>query len=509
MTRAASFRQWSRQASARERAVTAAVAVAVVLLVAAALVPAPPHRTDNPLAADTGDSAGATADSAPATAGTTPTDALAEGQSGTPTTRPAASSAVGHDRRTTALTATDTGVTANTIKVGFAFADLDLVQEYGAKPHLREDVSEAIDSFVDYANKRGGVLGRRIEAVKKQVVFAPPRDQRPACIEFTEEDRVFAVIDTFVYWLESDIACITTEHHTLLVNGVPTSAAGLAASAPYQVSVHKDDNRKMKDLVSAAKSTGFFDRANGFRRLGILFDACEPSIIDGPTNGLKAYVRSAGITTWSEYEMTCSDLGSLQTDAARAIQRFALDDVSHVLLAVHPGHMKAFLPAADEAGFHPEYFVGDYLNIIVGGFVQDYPESFHGAVGVTSTHIGEGTIGKPLPPLAQRCSEILVDHGVAPITSGPPDDINNDIEVLELCENFMLFLDAATRAGPHLTRASWLDGLSQVGEFHGATVDVARFGRGKRDGGDTMKLVEWHFGCTCWKQVTGFAPAAG
>lgn len=94
-----------------------------------------------------------------------------------------------------------------------------------------------------------------------------------------------------------------------------------------------------------------------------------------------------------------------------------------------------------------------------------------------------------------------------PTTASP---VRAYVEVLQLCENFLLFLQVATAAGPNLTRATWVDALARVGEFRGASTDLARFDRpGKRNGGDSMKLAKWHRDCRCWKQLTEFGPAAG
>ncbi|HUR78178.1 MAG TPA: hypothetical protein VMZ22_09550, partial [Acidimicrobiales bacterium] len=295
------------------------------------------------------------------------------------------------------------------------------------------------------------------------------------------------------------------------LNGVPGSDENFRLGAPHHVSLHKDDNRSMKDLVAAAMANGFFDPAKGFKKLGILDVDCI-DMVHSPENGLFAYLRSAGIQEWVEFAMSC-DVRMARSSARDAVNKFADEGVSHVLLAVGPPHLKEYTIAAGTQGFRPKHFTSDYAKVILGGLADQYDMSFDGALGVTQTHVGEGPVGKPLSPLAQKCSKILTDRGVAPISSKDAEDINDDLEVLELCENFLLFLDVATRAGRNLTRETWLDALAQTGEFRGATVDLARFSPGKRMGGDTTKIVQWRANCTlgsgCWRDVTGFSPAAG
>lgn len=522
MTSVVQLRHWLKEASLTERATTAAVVAVVVALVAVALVPAPRVRRDaigRPVAADdTGSGPGTVslstgAASAAVGTGAAGTTGRGRGDGRSTVTEPRGngsgaplSGAVSTGR----LTASDRGVSADAIRVGFAVADLALANQYGVNPRFRTDVAEAIDAYVDYANDRGGVLGRRVEPVTVSPRLADAADERQKCLELTETKAVFAVIDSFAFSFETSTACITAEHKTLLVNGNPGSSQNVRLGFPYQVSLYKDDNRKMKDLVAAARGAGFFDPAKGFKKLGILEDACSPTIYDSPTDGLKAHLRAAGVTDWSEFRVDC-DPSAVQRGAAEAVLQFKQDGVTHVLLAAHPPLAEGYLKAAGAARYYPGYFTGDYLNLIVGGRVRDYePNGFDGALGVTQTHAGEGVIGKPLPPLARTCSEILVDHGLPPVRSDPPEDISDDIEVLELCESFLVFLQVATAAGPKLTRSSWVDALAGVGVFRGASTDLARFDRGgKMTGGDTTKLVQWNRSCTCWKELTDFGPAAG
>lgn len=518
MTTFAQLLRWMEGASRRERRTTAAAVVLLVALVTFALVP---EQRVGPNGLEAGGLPVAEYDAAPATTvvgdggGVVPvvpgpgpgsvttatTPALAGGGGPTPTVD-----------GTSPRNGTDEGVTAESIKVGFGIVKWLAVNDLGLVTDMRTDVSEAVDALVAHVNERGGVLGRRIEPVKVSPDITSLDEQRQKCLELTETEEVFAVVDSFAFWFEPSSACITAEHQTILLNGSPGSADNVRLGFPYAVSLYKDDNRKMKDLVAAAEAAGFFDPGRGFEKLGIFTDACAPSMLDAPADGLHAHLRAAGVDDWSEFRLGCDEGGDSRDGQDVAVQ-FKEDGVTHVLVAAHPPAFKSYLDAAASNLFYPEYFVGDYFNVIVGGLVEDYePIGFDGALGVTQTYAGEGAVGRPLPPLAQTCSNILVDAGLPPISSAPPDDIGNELEILELCENFFLFLEVAALAGPELTREAWIEALPRVGEFEGASVHLSRFDRpGKTTGGESVKLVQWEgrAGCRCWKQLTEFGPAAG
>lgn len=533
MTSMVQLRLWLKEASVTERASTLGLAFLIAALVAWALVPASrkPAADDAAVAlaatgdgyvsggtsgtgvapedpnglAPGGDGTAVDASAAAPARSTTARGATASGRSGGASAGVAESSGSSQP-----LTATDRGVTADTIKVGFTIINLGGTQELGYATGIRTDASQAIDAYVDYANKRGGVLGRKIQAVKVSPDLINASDQRQKCLELTETNAVFAVMDSIAFLYETATACITAEHKTILINGNPGSAENVRRGFPYHVSVQKDDNRKMKDLAVAAKGAGFFDPAKGFQKLGIFEDACSPTVFDAPKDGLKAHLRAVGVSDWSEFRSDC-DVASQQRSGPQAVLQFRQDGVTHVLVASQSAALKSYLNAAKAANYFPKYFAGDYVNLASGQVAKGFePQGFNGALGVTQTHAGEGAIGKPLPPLAQTCSQILTDHGLPPVQYNGADDLGRDIETLMLCENFLLFLQTATDTGPNLTRASWISQLSNVGEYRAAFSDFARFTpRGKMTGGDTTKLMQWYGNCTCWKELTDFGPAAG
>ena len=522
------LRFWAYAASPTQRTLTAAAMAVVVALLGWALMPAPSEPGRELL-----DAAGEVV--IPDAPGGESSDGLPAGastRSGSTTNREAiapqagageggpvdGTGASGDQGQATGeapsgrLTATDRGVSAEAIKVGFVVTNFGPASEagFGAGGTFRKDISRVVDALVDHANKNGGVLGRRIHAVKVSVDPLSEEDQRLKCLQLTETEGVFAVMDTFGFSTETGTACVTAERKTLLVNGNPGSSQHIRRTFPYTVSVQKDDNRKMKDLAYASKAAGFFDPAKGFKKLGIFGDNCSPSVFESPTDGLHAYLTAVGVKGWSEFRVDCS-VDGFQRGGAEAVLRFNQDGVTHVLLAGRPPAVEPYLLAAKNARYYPEYFAGDYLNLAIGGLTTKYePEGFHGALGVTTTHAGEGVMGKPLPPLVQTCSKILTDRGLAPITFAPPDDMGDDLEALTLCENFLLFLQVGKSTGPNLTRSTWVDALSAVGDFRPGTVDLARFDRrGKMTGGDTMKLIKWDRDCKCWKQISEYGPAAG
>ena len=113
-------------------------------------------------------------------------------------------------------TALGQGVTANEIKIGVALTDFDAIKQYSTG--LRYNQDKNYQAFIDDINKKGGINGRKIVPVYR--TFNPiPDAQRLAqiCTQFTEDDKVFAVIGNVFDQTGDAQACIAKRHKVPLM----------------------------------------------------------------------------------------------------------------------------------------------------------------------------------------------------------------------------------------------------------------------------------------------------
>ena len=505
------FRLWLKEAPRPEIRMFGASVLALLGIVAWSLVPsggtAPGESVPAALGAPTGAPQPGTPGFVPPIEGSTPTGAGIPGTpnspfgSAFPTGTPTSSATA------QALTASDIGVTAKTIKLGFTIINLAGAEQAGlnAAANLRGDIRQVIDALVDDANKRGGILGRSIVAAKASVDLLDPADQQQKCLQLTETEEVFAVIDSFAFLNEAAKACISVDHKRPLISNIPGPRKDVERAYPYQISPVDDYNQRLKNWVFYAKESGFFNRSKGFVRLGILSDTCAPSALDDPKIGLKAYLKQVGLkeSDWSEHRVNC-DIQSQQSAGAAAVLQHRGDDVTHVFFATIGAGVRNYLQVAQNSQWKPKYGVSDEWGLTSSGTSRGWQaDQFDGTRAVTTNHEGELIIGKPLTPTAKFCSKIFTDHGLEPVTN-----YSYDSEALFLCEELQLFIEAATKAGTYLTRPIWAQALQTVGKFKPAFGDLALFNKvGKVTGGDSVAVIEWRKQCTCYVQVRGFRPA--
>jgi ABC-type branched-subunit amino acid transport system substrate-binding protein len=155
----------------------------------------------------------------------------------------------------TTRTASALGVTADTIKIGFTYPDLEELATAGVIKTDWGPVEEVVKALVDDVNAEGGVNGRKL-----QVTFAkyfPPSntEQLTACNKLTEDDQVFAVLGGFIGDLNT---CITQQHSTILISGYGTGFnenALAKARAPWATWLASDE-RSTKALVKLLDANG-------------------------------------------------------------------------------------------------------------------------------------------------------------------------------------------------------------------------------------------------------------
>lgn len=397
------------------------------------------------------------------------------------------------------LTASDTGVSPTAIKTGLVTLNLGGLEAAGFAAGLRGDIRQVIEALVNHVNAEGGINGRQIDPVIKTVDLVSEDDQRRKCLEFAQTDKVFAIVDSVGFLTEPTKSCVSVENKVPLYTAIPGSGREIAKAAPFQISPRKDHTRAVKDYVAAAVDDGFFSQANGFVRLGLVTDECELDTLAA----LKEELTKVGISNISEYRVAC-DITAQRSVGTPAVLQHQRDGVTHVFFGIANPAVDNYTDVADNANYRPKIFVSDWWTLSTDQSSAGFnPGVFNGARGVTSTVDGETILGRPFPELTQKCSKILEDAGLPPITGA-----SEDIEVVIMCEHIELFVIMARNAGPNLTRRGMVEGIGNVGIFRGSTVWESAFTRpGKYTGGDLIKISEWKADCACWHAVTPYRQA--
>jgi hypothetical protein len=400
------------------------------------------------------------------------------------------------------LVASDRGVTKDEVTVGFLLQNPAGLSSTGFSTGQRSDGERYVQALADWAGRDGRLGGRTIRPVLRLTDPTSVEDQAAACRSMVDDAKFFGVIDVAAMLDTASLDCVTNtgKGDTPLVHSVMWSRAWQQRSGGNEVSYQAAIDRISLTWARDLGAMHWFPRG---ATVGILGDKCpatEPTIVDVLGPALKA--QGAGEVVFGNHDC---NLTAVVSEPSNIATRFRLAGVTHVLIVSNFAAAQIFMTTADSQGYAPKYSTSDwFLNTSDSTAANFPPDQFDGAVGIAS--LGSMLPGSGKPPYDgwQECSQIAVDAGLAPI---PPGEARST-ELLSLCDNFRLFLDALVLAGPNPTRASWRAAVPGLGQRTSAVFGPSRFGADKRTGSDTVHTISWQRGCRCWRSVSDFRAAA-
>lgn len=506
------FRLWLHEGPARERAAAAgAVTLFVVLLVLASLPLTDDDGTDvasgSPTALATesggaqapaaggttetgtaGAADGATAAQPGGVAPTSPsggtvgaggTSAATGGTGGTGTAATAADGACAN------LTASAPGITPTEVLVGAPI--VNLVGPVGNTAfNIRPDYPQMIDAVVEDINRNGGVAcGRKVVVKKYQVNPIDQADQQAKCLQMVQ-DKVFSVIDFAGYARPVGRTCFVQNK---LPHQISTSSTDvdLKKGFPYLYGEPASSEKQVRDGILGLDELGFFAEAK-FKKLGLLVDSCDPTVGDE----IQASLTKVGVGSdkVSKFTVNCA-LVAPPNEILQGVVQHKAAGATHVFLASSLSNNQRYTSLAAQQDFRPAYGAADYGTSTASNGTWD--ASFVNALAVTSTRRGELNSGVRNQRL-QACEKLMTAKGLA----GFPDEARSGAGV---CDAFSLWRKAIDRAGANPTRTSLVEvGVASIGNYESSSGSDGIFDRrGKVNGGDFYRSLQFQPDCKCWK----------
>jgi len=410
---------------------------------------------------------------------------------------PVASSPVaGHttSRAPSTLTATDRGVTATTVTLGFPLYDLGAASRLGlAVDGLDPEAQQAtIQAFVDHVNDEGGINGRRIRPVYRSLEVLSQDAAYAVCLALTEDESSFAVLGDLIYPGASQ--CVTNHDTILLTNSAAVTDDSYAGGKGLLYGMFPRGSRMMANF---AAKLGQLGKLNG-TKVGILSDkGFDPA---GRTMAaLVTSVQDRGgtvvrATNLSEDRSVASSQVPVEVNQMRSAGAEAMLFISGFLYSTQ------FAQQADSQRWVPAYFASDWAGMYVSNVNENMPPSYDGALVVTTTRDSDHNFGIEPPPAA-RCREIYEQRAGTKLGTG-----DHDYAMVQ-CDLVLSFVHATRLAGPNLTRASAGRSLQRMGPFPTAFWGGGTFGPGKFDMADQIQVDRWDRACKCFEPHSPFEPS--
>lgn len=374
-----------------------------------------------------------------------------------------------------ALTDSFTGVTAETIKLGYTQIDFDHLRDELKIDLNFQNAEPVLAALVEELNERGGIHGRRVEVAMGTYVPIGAASADEICIKFTEDDPVFAVLGGFGGLTTGVNSCIAARHDTALIGGTWTDDQHAEATAPWL----------RVDMTLARRSVGF---AEALGERGYLEDIDRMAIVSSTAENapflpdVEAALEASGV----EVVLTATLSGSGGDAEVRTVLERARSDGATAVY--YSGLSPTLYPVFAEFG-DLRYFFEDATTTEAG--LRDFLRE-----GRKLDLVSNGTFPSPYrdDPEMARCIDIVeerTDIEVLDPNSLPDDEPNWWEAVSRACTNLRLFELVATEAGPELTNDSFRAAAERIGDLQLPGIPSASLGKGKYDANDTTSIVEW------------------
>ena len=145
------------------------------------------------------------------------------------------------------LTATDTGVTAETIKIAATFPDLSVLGRDNG------DLEAKFQVAVDAVNQSGGINGRQIDLIFSTYVPMGEADAEALCVRNVEDEGVFAVVGIL---LREMPLCYTEFNDTIVINAFESTAELFERSVAPLISTNPLPERLVEVNVDTLVDSG-------------------------------------------------------------------------------------------------------------------------------------------------------------------------------------------------------------------------------------------------------------
>jgi hypothetical protein len=369
-------------------------------------------------------------------------------------------------------------------KIAFPYVNWQAVLQAGFPSKYRTDDPQQIMAFVGWANAHGGIAGHKIDPVLLKVDNLDVNAQHAACLQFTQQDKAFMVMDVTALTDPGAESCVTQAHKTPMTSIYAYYNSNYHAEFPYLMSPEGTSDENAANLIAGGKADGFF-KISG--KLGILRTGCDPASVWNGPKGYYAQLAAAGVpqSNISTYTTQCNNTG-VSTEAPAAVLQMKEASVTHILGM--SGNLEIPVTSiAVKQGYHPQWLIGDYESVM-----QNYallnPGAIDGAYGVSAV-----VQDYSKDPGAKLCDAVLTGAGLPGLRTP-----GQDLVAGYLCETMVDAVQIGKLVKGSLTAQSYTSAAQTAGNLFSAQTEGITYGKGDLLGNDKVALVRFSKGCGCW-----------
>jgi ABC-type branched-subunit amino acid transport system substrate-binding protein len=390
------------------------------------------------------------------------------------------------------------GVSAKSILVGIdvRVGSDEQASKLGVKEASIGNMRAQMGALVDDLNRRGGILGRRVQPVYAEyqgmTAAQTETEEQAACSKYTEDNRVFAVISAFNGGTTVLRDCLQKANVPLITYAPldePTQQRLTTYFAPGTLQL----DRAATTVVSGLAGLGFLGKAS---KVGVLYADSDvyPAVLK---RSMLPALKRVGVASVTTASISLDDASTASRDAQSAVLAFKEAKVDRVLSLGAGGlPVGLFMTQAESQAYRPDYGLTSY----------DYPETVRPNVPKEQMEGMQGIGWQFTDPTTQpaetglqkRCLDTMRKAGQSAA------DANQKGVFYQDCDLVWFFEAAANRAGSQLTTSTFSTAATALGRsFQSALNYRTDFASGRRDGVAATRAFRYETGCSC---IVAFGP---
>ena len=387
-----------------------------------------------------------------------------------------------------ANTASDVGVTADTIKIGLLVPTSSSI---GSTSDQRAVQVAEFKAFTDDINENGGIHGRTIEVVDATYdILDQDSGTRASCLKLAEDDKVFAAFNTTGYGPPGAL-CLTREKGVpfLQGSGHPEEIYG-QANGLYS-STFDNQTRNFRNMVQILHDLGAIRN----QKVGVLGTEWI-GLRREQEEGIVHTLRKLGYDPYVYW--LSGDPASSAAQVPIAVQQMRSNGVTAVMLGADFLSGQSFVQEAAGQAYTPFYGAADPWSYSTDYVTANMPDSFEGSITTTAWRSYDHRAGQPEPAIDAECArKFEEDHDIDLDRTNDPDALYTG--TLLACGVVQRFEKAARAVGPNLTRQALVQAIGNLG-----TIEIPFAGGpgtyrpDKLDGADYYRPQVWKASCKCW-----------
>lgn len=410
-------------------------------------------------------------------------------------------------------TAPGIGVTPTAIKVGVALVNFDCIKQFTDQLRINQD--KTYQAFIDDINAKGGIAGRKIVPVYKN--YCPLGSAAPlqVCTSLTQDQKVFAVIGSFIDFSGDAQTCVANQNHTALMTFNLTQQIMSKSPPGLMIYPGVTNERLVKVLLQLLKKEKTLDG----KTVATLGGTTETNTVN---NVIVPGLKDIGVKTGSTAILSIGGSGDTtqaQQQLDSFIERWKTEGVDAIFISGDTASSKQFVEKIRKA-MPKVMLLADNTDVLMSGQQETHagvkPNPYEGittAGGPTAHEYDQSDHWKYCAAIYEKYTKKHAPNAeeVVPAPGGKTYDTYGSIN--DACQVLSLFHDIVAKVGKYLNNTNWVNTVNSLGKVDNkGGGQYASLHTGKYDIDDTFRLEEFDSSIAPqgnWKPLTSLENIPG